>query len=93
VDKGNENGTRPPLNSLNKPESIYVKEKPGGEPAVIIDQPPKTVASIEDSWRVDDEWWRKDPVSRMYYRVLLAGGQQLTVFKDLISGSWYRQQY
>ena len=31
----------------------------------------QAVTSIEDRWRIDDEWWRSEPVSRLYYAVLL----------------------
>lgn len=50
------------------------------------------VASIEDCWRIDDEWWREKPVSRLYFEVLLEDGRRLTVFKDLLQGQWYRQK-
>jgi hypothetical protein len=48
------------------------------------------VQEIADRWRIDDEWWRKE-VSRMYFRVVLAGGRVLTVFQDLIAGDWFLQ--
>jgi hypothetical protein len=50
------------------------------------------VAETRNRWRIDDEWWRR-PVSRMYYEVLLASGDVLTVFKDLATGEWFQQQY
>ena len=51
------------------------------------------VASVEDTWRIDDEWWREGPVSRLYYAVLCPAGQRLVIYKDLESGKWYRQGY
>ena len=45
---------------------------------------------ILDSWRIDDEWWRKQPVSRLYYRVLLEDGMVVGLFKDLVSGEYKR---
>ncbi len=51
------------------------------------------VAAIDDRWRVDDEWWRSEPISRLYYAVRLASGQRLVLYKDLVSGGWYRQGY
>jgi hypothetical protein len=53
----------------------------------------QTVRSVEDRWRIDDEWWRSDPVSRLYYTVRLASGQRLVIYQDLVSGNWYRQMY
>ena len=49
------------------------------------------VESVEDIWRIDDEWWREEAVSRMYYRCAVDGGMSVTVFHDLINGRWYRQ--
>ena len=51
------------------------------------------VESLLESWRIDDEWWRQRPVSRVYYRVLLEDGRTLDVFRDLVSGRWRRQGY
>jgi hypothetical protein len=48
------------------------------------------VSEILDRWRIDDEWWRKE-ISRMYFQVLLEGGQLLTIFHDLIEEGWYEQ--
>jgi hypothetical protein len=59
--------------------------RPGGERGFAL-----SVAEILDRWRIDDEWWRKE-ISRMYFQVLLEGGQLLTVFHDLIEEGWYEQ--
>jgi hypothetical protein len=78
---------------VNLPEPVQVKEDTEGNPAVIRLLKRQKVISIEDCWRIDDEWWRREPVSRLYHTVRLASGQRLMVFKDLITGSWYRQSY
>jgi hypothetical protein len=49
------------------------------------------VKLIDDRWRIDDEWWRTKPISRMYYAIVLETGQQMVVYKDLINNTWYRQ--
>ena len=49
------------------------------------------VESVEDIWRIDDEWWRERAVSRMYYRCTVNSGMPVTVFHDLVGGKWYRQ--
>ncbi len=51
------------------------------------------VSVIDDRWRIDDEWWRSEPLSRLYYAVLLTSGQRLVIYKDLITGQWYKQVY
>ena len=51
------------------------------------------IASIADHWRVDDEWWREQPIARRYYEVALENGRHLTLFLDELSGAgneaWY----
>lgn len=49
------------------------------------------VAAIEDTWRIDEEWWRETPVSRVYYKVTLADGRILTIFRDMGTGRFFRQ--
>jgi hypothetical protein len=44
-------------------------------------------------WRIDQHWWRGEPVSRVYYRVAPAEGTALTIYNDLVSGAWFRQEY
>jgi hypothetical protein len=78
---------------VNTPEEIKVEESPAGLPLAVRMSRRQTVAVIEDRWRLDDEWWRAEPLSRMYYNVLLASGQRLVFYKDLIGGGWYKQEY
>ncbi|MDP9236398.1 MAG: hypothetical protein M3P30_03200 [Chloroflexota bacterium] len=53
----------------------------------------RMVALIQDRWRIDDEWWREPPVSRMYYRLQLEGERVMTVYQDLAGGAWWLQRY
>jgi hypothetical protein len=46
-----------------------------------------------DRWRIDDEWWRGEEISRMYFRVLLEDGREITIFRDLVNKRWYLQSY
>jgi hypothetical protein len=68
-----------------------VEEDASGLPLAVRLKRRQRIAAIEDKWRIDDEWWRKEPVSRLYYNVLLADGQRLVLYKDLVSGGWYKQ--
>ncbi len=73
------------------PEPANVKEDSSGRPAAIITaQRWETVESILDNWRIDDEWWRSEPVSRLYFSVILTTGKRLILYKDLLSGSWFQ---
>ena len=77
---------------VNTPEPVRVEEDAAGLPlAVRLSRRRLRIAGIEDKWRIDDEWWRKEPVSRFYYSVLLTSGQKVVLYKDLISGEWYKQ--
>jgi hypothetical protein len=78
---------------VNAPEALKVEEDAAGQPVAVRIKRRQAVAIIEDKWRLDDEWWRAEPVSRLYYNVLLASGQQLALYKDLITGKWYSQDY
>ncbi len=76
---------------VNTPEPISVEEGASGEPLAVRLPRRHRIAAIEDRWRIDDEWWRAEPVSRFYYAVLLISGQKVVLYKDLVSGGWYRQ--
>jgi hypothetical protein len=78
---------------VNVPESIKVAEDASGLPAAVGGRRRQAVIAIDDRWRIDDEWWRAGPVSRLYYNVLLASGQRLVLYKDLATGDWYEQDY
>jgi hypothetical protein len=52
----------------------------------------RRVASVEDDWRIDDEWWR-DEISRHYFAMTLADGCRITLFLDRIAGTWWEQGY
>jgi hypothetical protein len=76
---------------VNTPEPVRVEEDAAGGPAAVRLKRRLRIAAIEDKWRIDDEWWRKEPISRFYYNVLLATGDRWVLYKDLISGEWYKQ--
>jgi hypothetical protein len=78
---------------LNTPEPIRVKEDHSTLP-IMVKMASRLVGIkvVDDRWRLDDEWWRNDPVSRLYYAVLLVSGQRLVIYKDLIANCWYKQK-
>jgi len=51
------------------------------------------VEAVLETWRIDDEWWRERPVSRVYYRLLLEDGRTVTVYQDLMRPRWASQVY
>ena len=78
---------------LNTPETIQVEEDAEGLPMAVREKRRQRIVAIDDYWRLDDEWWRTEPVSRLYYAIRLASGQKLVIYKNLITGTWYRQSY
>ncbi len=71
---------------------------PGGaraadRPALLVERGQRRrVAHVQDSWRIDDEWWR-EPIGRHYYQLVLDDGSLRTVYQDLVDGGWYEQGY
>ena len=78
---------------VNIPEAIIVEESADGLPLSLKDRRRQKVAAIDDMWRLDDEWWRTEPLSRLYFSVILASGRKLVIFKDLPGNNWYCQTY
>lgn len=78
---------------LNKPNLVRVEEDAEGLPMAVREKRRQCIEAIDDCWRLDDEWWRPEPVSRLYYAIRLASGQKTIIYRDLTDGSWYRQSY
>ncbi len=80
------------LRPLREPRPIEVEADEEGRPAVVtLNDRRLAVVGVQDAWRIDDEWWRERPVSRLYYELALEDGRVMTVFKDLVSERWARQ--
>jgi hypothetical protein len=79
---------------VNTPEPVLVEEDSSGIPVAVRSRQRQAIMAIEDRWRIDDEWWRSEQISRLYFSVVLVvSGQKLVIYKDLITGRWYRQSY
>lgn len=77
------------LRPLDEPHPIDVRADAGGIPvAVRRGRHLVPVAAVRETWRIDDEWWRRS-ISRMYHALVLAGGVPVTIFQDLETGRWY----
>jgi hypothetical protein len=50
------------------------------------------VAAVREEWRVVDRWWTEEPVRRRYFEVVLDTGRNVVVFRDELTGKWFRQQ-
>ena len=78
--------------SLYEPEPIEIIAHKGAPKAVKFRNKLLQVKEVLNIWRIDEEWWRK-PISRLYYLVEFTSGSRFTVFQDLITGQWYRQNW
>ena len=52
----------------------------------------RAVAAVQDRWRLDDEWWRERPISRLYHALVLDDGSLIVVYRDLLVEEWYMQR-
>jgi hypothetical protein len=82
------------LRPLNAPSPLRVEKDEQGRIIAIWRQgrlTPRTIAAIQDRWRIDDEWWREHAISRMYYEIVLDDGTLLTMYHDLLADAWFEQ--
>lgn len=79
------------LRALNLPTPVRVHTDERGWPIrVRLEGRSRSVAHVRESWRIDDEWWRR-PVSRWYLTLVLDDGALVTVYRNLTGGGWYLQ--
>ena len=79
---------------LNLPQPVHVTvDTQSGLPVALREgNRHHEVECVQDSWYVDDEWWR-DPISRHYIQVILRDGTIRTLFQDRITDRWFEQAY
>jgi hypothetical protein len=83
------------LRTLNGARDLAVRSDTSGKPVAVRRSgwtEPRPVRDIRDCWRIDDEWWRERPVSRIYYELLMDDGLLLTVYHDLVADRWLEQR-
>lgn len=79
------------LRPLNQPRAVKVETDRGGLPrSVLLEGRRRRVEVIRETWRIDDEWWRRS-VSRLYHEVVLEDGRLVTLYHDREDGSWHVQ--
>ena len=50
------------------------------------------VESVVEDWVVEDRWWTDRPIRRRYFELVLEGGRNAVVFRDLVDGGWHAQR-
>jgi hypothetical protein len=81
------------LRRLNVPAPIEVRGEGGVPGRVRLGGRWRGVAHVDEVWRIDDGWWRPDPVARTYFRLALEDGRVVTVYRDDAEGTWWAQRY
>ena len=80
------------LRAVNEPQPVTVDLDESG--LMTVGRPDgRTVGTVEailESWRIDDEWWRRT-IARNYMEVMLEGGKRMVLFQDLLTGQWFAQ--
>ena len=83
---GEADGLRP-LRFLNQPRRVQVEADSQGQPCrVVLRGRWQPVERVRDVWRIDDEWWREQPIHRIYYEIILNEGAVTTLFHDVPNG-------
>jgi hypothetical protein len=103
------NTTTPGLRPLGRPRALHVTCDAAGRPThVQFPQrgQPVAVTTIDQVWRIAEEWWRETSIARTYYQLRLDDGRALTCFHDeslartksnptrnASLGAWFAQHY
>ncbi len=69
---------------LDPVQAVEVRCNERGAPVWIGWERGQKVLEINNLWRIDDEWWRKE-ISRMYYELVVPTGL-VEVYQDLLTG-------
>lgn len=81
------------LRPLNTPRPLTMLVDQGTPIALVTPQGQQIpVTQIQESWRIDDEWWR-EPLHRHYYRLLFQNGRLCTIYHDTVEDAWFEQRY
>ena len=81
------------IRRVNEPTACEVRVSADGEPIAVRlsgEWVPATIARTP--WLIDQHWWRGEAKRRLYYRLELESGAT-TVFLDLATSEWFRQEY
>ena len=56
-----------------------------GPLAVTLEGTLLEIVSVDERWEDVEDWWKDNPVTKMYYQVTLGSGHQVTVFKNVVT--------
>ncbi len=72
---------------------IAVKEAGNGDPSAIrLHAQWEPIHAVTSRWDVTEELAGEQRPIKTYFRVTIAGDQQLTVFRNMVTGRWYVEE-
>jgi hypothetical protein len=74
---------------LGAPRPARVRAREDGRPEAVGDA---AVEGVPEEWVVEDRWWTGRPLRRRYFELVLEGGRNVVVFRDLGGGHWFEQR-
>jgi len=80
------------LRPLNAPVAIAVTVADSRPQSIFVNRQIRQVERVQDSWIIEDEWWRQ-PIQRQYFALLLDDGTRRTVYHDRVADAWFLQDY
>ncbi|MDO8689803.1 MAG: hypothetical protein Q7R39_07295 [Dehalococcoidia bacterium] len=80
-------GVRP----LGLPQPIEVRANERGWPVAVKLNRRWVTVTVEDRWRIDDEWWREERVARLYFVLTAQDRPMATVYRELMKDKWFSQ--
>jgi hypothetical protein len=90
------------LRAVNEPRPVTVELNADGVPTNVWrskdeggghggqEETAAVVEAVLETWRIDDEWWRR-LITRQYFAVMLEGGSRVVLFEDLVTHEWFMQ--
>jgi hypothetical protein len=63
-----------------------------GDDAIPVAVDSLAVDVVRESWLIEDRWWTDRPLRRRYWELVTTCGRNIVVFRDLVSGHWWRQR-
>ncbi|HEX8066494.1 MAG TPA: hypothetical protein VF520_08205 [Thermoleophilaceae bacterium] len=73
---------------LARPRGVCVRVDRSGVPSALRGE---RVEAVLEEWVVEDRWWTGTPLRRRYFELVLAGGRNAVVFRDVLGGGWFEQ--
>jgi hypothetical protein len=80
------------VRSVDGLRPIWVQTDSFGQPLAVQRRSwpkPRAVERVQDRWKIDDEWWRERPISRLYHALLLEDGVVVVAYYDFEAEAWF----